>query len=145
MPHSRALRSLVVAGSLALAGTTLSATAAVPATALALSPQAAKCADGHSDAAANARVRKGSKKSEPALFSGSGDQYKKLEDTALLPAGSVTIPTYFHVVLPVVEKSNGSTREDTGARTIDANRPRNCQTMSQSPSIGDTIARQLLK
>ena len=120
MPHSRALRSLVVAGSLALAGTTLSATAAVPATALALSPQAAKCADGHSDAAANARVRKGSKKSEPALFSGSGDQYKKLEDTALLPAGSVTIPTYFHVVLPVVEKSNGSTREDELTTMVNA-------------------------
>ena len=109
MPHSRALRSLVVAGSLALAGTTLSATAAVPAAAPALSPQAATCADGQSDAAANARVRKGSKKAEPKPFKGTGDEYKKLDDTALLPAGSVSIPTYFHVVLPAAEEDNGST------------------------------------
>ena len=114
MKHSRSLRSLVVAGSMALAAATLSATAAVPATALGSgsSPQAAACKDGHSDAAANARVRKGSKQLEPKLFSGSGDQYKKLDNAALLAPGSVTIPTYFHVVLPAAEQNNGSTAEN---------------------------------
>ena len=112
MPHSRALRSFVVAGSLALAGTTLSATAAVPATALTPSPKAAACLDGHSDAAANARVRKGAKKNEPSPFKGTGEQYLQLDDAATLAAGDVTIPTYFHVVLPAAEKDNGSTREN---------------------------------
>ncbi|MDR7254013.1 hypothetical protein J2X46_003003 [Nocardioides sp. BE266] len=100
MSRSRLLRSVVVAGSLALAGTTLSATAAVPATALAPSPQVAACADGHSDAAAAARVRKGSKQVEPELFEGSGAQYASLADLSTLAGGSVSIPTYFHVVTP---------------------------------------------
>ena len=43
MRHSRPLRGVVMAGSMALVATTLSATAAIPATALALSPQAAAC------------------------------------------------------------------------------------------------------
>ncbi len=107
MQHSRALRGLVMAGSMALAATTLSATAAVPATALALSPQASACVDGHGhDEAANARVRKGSKQLEPKMFQGSGDQYATLTDAATLAAGSVTIDTYFHVVTP-----EGATQE----------------------------------
>jgi hypothetical protein len=112
MRHSRPLRGLVMAGSMALAATTLSATAAIPATALALSPQAAACADGHSDAAANARVRKGSKKAEPQPFKGTGEEYANLADSATLAAASTAIPTYFHVVLPAAERNNGSTREN---------------------------------
>lgn len=112
MRHSRPLRTLVVAGSMALAATTLSATAAVPATALAPSPKAAACIDGHSDATANARVRKGSKQLEPKMFAGTGDQYATLDDAATLAVGDVTIPTYFHVVLPAAEATNGSTAEN---------------------------------
>ncbi len=98
MRHSRSLRSLVVAGSMALAATTLSATAAVPATALAPSPKAAACIDGVSGAAANARVRKGAKQVEPKMFQGTGDQYLKLDDAATMAAGEVTVPTWFHIV-----------------------------------------------
>jgi hypothetical protein len=101
MRHSRSLRGLVVAGSLALAGTTLSATAAVPATALAPSPAAAECVDEHGHSVDEARVREGSKKLEPELFQGRGDQYAKLDNAATLAAGSVSVPTYFHVVVPV--------------------------------------------
>ena len=101
MRHSRSLRGLVVAGSLALAGTTLSATAAVPATALAPSPGAAACVDEHGHSVDEARVREGSKKLEPELFQGRGDQYAKLDNAATLAAGSVSVPTYFHVVVPV--------------------------------------------
>jgi hypothetical protein len=106
---------------MALAAATLSATAAVPATALGSgsSPQAAACKDGHSDAA-NARVRKGSKQLEPKLFSGSGDQYDKIDDAASLVAGSVTIPTYFHVVLPAAEANNGSTAENRLTTLVNA-------------------------
>ena len=100
---SRSLRGLVMAGSMALAATTLSATAAVPATALAStsSPQAAACEDGHSDAAANARVRKGSKQVEPKMFKGTGEEYANLTNSATLAADSVNVPTWFHVVVPV--------------------------------------------
>jgi hypothetical protein len=118
MHTSRPLRSLVVAGSMALAATTLSATAAVPATALGASPQVAACQDGPSDAAANARVRKGSKQLEPALFDGAGDQYANLADAASLTAGSVTIPTYFHVVLPAAEAADGVSAAETRLTTL---------------------------
>lgn len=96
---------------MALAATTLSATAAVPATALGSSPQAAACEDARSGAAASARVRKGSKQLEPKLFAGSGAQYAELDNAATLAATSVTVPTYFHVVLPAAEENNGSTEE----------------------------------
>ncbi|WP_374456785.1 zinc metalloprotease [Nocardioides sp.] len=119
MPHSRLLRSVVVAGSLALATTTLSATAAVPAAALASSPQVAACADDHG-ASASARVREGSKKLEPQLFDGSGEQYASLADASTLAAASVTVPTYFHVVLPAAEQSNGSAAEDRLASLVNA-------------------------
>ena len=112
------MRGLVMAGSMALAATTLSATAAVPATALALSPGAQACADSHSDHAAEARVRKGSKKSEPAPFAGTGEEYANLSDAATLAPGSVSIPTYFHVVLPAAEKSNNSRAEDRLTRLV---------------------------
>ena len=49
MRQPRPLRGLVMAGSMALVATTLSATAAVPATALALSPGAQACVDPHDD------------------------------------------------------------------------------------------------
>ncbi len=100
MRRSRPLRFLVVAGSMALAATTLSATAAIPATALAPSPKAAACIDGQSGAAANARVRKGAKQAEPKMFQGAGDEYLKLDDAATLGAGSVSVPTWFHIVTP---------------------------------------------
>jgi hypothetical protein len=112
MRTSRPLRGLVVAGSMALAATTLSATAAVPATALGSSPQVSACQDGASASAANARVRKGSKQVEPKLFAGSGDQYAKLDNAPTLASGSVTVPTYFHVVLPAAEATNGTAAED---------------------------------
>ena len=114
MYPSRSLRGLVVAGSMALAATALSATAAVPATALATSssPQVAACEDGHSDTAAAARVRKGSKQVEPKMFKGTGEEYLTLDDAATLTAGGVTIPTYFHVVLPASEAGNGTAAED---------------------------------
>ena len=91
MQHSRFLRGLVVAGSMALVATTLSATAAVPATALAPSPKAAECADGHADEHANARVRKGAKANEPKPFAGKGEQYVTLDNASTLAAGSVTV------------------------------------------------------
>ena len=118
MRHTRSLRSLVVAGSMALAATTLSATAAVPATAIASSPQVSACQDGPSGAAANARVRQGSKQSEPALFEGSGDQYAKLDKAPGLAVGSVTIPTYFHVVLPAAEAADGISAAETRLMTL---------------------------
>lgn len=120
MRTSRSLRSLAVAGSMALAVTTLSATAAVPATALGSSPQAAACEDQHSDGAANARVRKGSKQLEPKPFAGSGDQYATLADASTLAVGDVTIPTYFHVVLPAAEASNGTEAEDRLTTLVNA-------------------------
>ncbi len=118
MRHSRPLRGLVVAGSMALAATTLSATAAVPATAVAMSPGAKACDD--SGAAAAARVRQGSKKSEPAPFKGTGEDYATLTDAATLTAGSVTVPTYFHVVLPAAEENNGSRAEDRLTRMVNS-------------------------
>lgn len=119
MHHSRLLRSVVVTGSMALAATTLSATAAVPATALAPSPQAAACADDHT-ASASARVREGSKQLEPQLFAGKGDQYLSLADAGTLAAGAVTVPTYFHVVLPAAEQGNGSATEDRLTSLVNA-------------------------
>lgn len=119
MSHSRLLRSVVVTGSMALAATTLSATAAVPATALTPSPQVAACADAHG-AEASARVREGSKKLEPALFEGKGDQYLSLTDAGTLAAGSVTVPTYFHVVLPAAEQGNGTAAEDRLTTLVNA-------------------------
>ncbi len=119
MHHSRLFRSVVVTGSMALAATTLSATAAVPATALSPSPQVAACADDHA-ATASARVREGSKQLEPQLFAGKGDQYLSLADTSTLAAGSVTVPTYFHVVLPAAEQGNGSAAEDRLTTLVNA-------------------------
>jgi hypothetical protein len=104
---------------MALAATTLSATAAVPATALSPSPQVAACADDHGGAAA-ARVREGSKKLEPSLFQGTGDQYASLADASTLAAASVSIPTYFHVVLPAAEQTNGSAAEDRLTSLVNA-------------------------
>lgn len=126
MSLKRPVRGLVAATSLAFAATTLSATAAVPAVALAsgagASPQAAACVDehGHAGEAAEARVREGSKKLEPALFAGSGDQYAKLADAPTLAAGSVSVPTYFHVVLPAAEQSNGPAAEDRLTSLVNA-------------------------
>jgi hypothetical protein len=118
MRHSRPLRGLVMAGSMALVATTLSATAAIPATALALSPGAQACADSHSDHAAEARVRNGSKQLEPKGFTGTGEEYLNLSDSTTLAAGSVTIPTYFHVVLPASEEGNSTRAEDRLTRLV---------------------------
>lgn len=120
MRTTRSLRSLVVAGSMALAATTLSATAAVPATALGSSPQVAACQDSSSGAAANARVRKGSKKLEPALFQGSGDQYATLTNAPTAATGTIAIPTYFHVVLPAAEAANGPAAENRLTKLVNA-------------------------
>lgn len=122
MHLSRSLRTFAAAGSMALAATTLSATAAVPATAVAPSPGAKACLDGHGGHAgdAAARVRKGSKQVEPRMFAGSGDQFRKLTSAPALEAGSVSIPTYFHVVLPAAEQDNGSAAEDRLTTLVDA-------------------------
>ena len=117
MRPSRPLRGLVVAGSMALAATTLSATAAVPATA-AMSPAAKACAD--SGAADNARVRHGSKKSEPAPFKGTGEDYATLADAATLATGSITVPTYVHVVLPAAEEGNSPRAENRLTRLVNS-------------------------
>lgn len=104
MRRSRSLRGLVTAASMALVATTLSATAAIPATAVALSPKAAECVDSHADdhggAAAHARVRKGAKADEPKPFAGTGEEYLTLDDASTPAAGSVAVPTWFHVVTP---------------------------------------------
>ena len=118
MRHSRPLRGLVVAGSMALAATTLSATAAVPATALAPSPGAKACAGSDSGAPASARVRKGSKQAEPKPFKGTGEEYANLTNASTLAAGSVTVPTYFHVVLPAAEQANGVSEAETRLTTL---------------------------
>lgn len=120
MHHSRPLRGLVMAGAMALVATTLSATAAVPATALATSPKAAECADGHTDEHATARVRKGAKANEPKPFAGTGEQYLVLDDASTLAAASVSVPTYFHVVLPAAEASNGTAAEDRLTSLVNA-------------------------
>ena len=73
MRHSRSLRAVVTTGSLALVAGMLAATAAVPASALApAADRASACVDGHGDATANARVRKGAKQNEPKPFEGTG-------------------------------------------------------------------------
>ncbi|HSU01938.1 MAG TPA: zinc metalloprotease [Nocardioides sp.] len=117
MQLSRPLRSLVTAGSMALVATTLSATAAVPATALGASPQAAACEDGHSDEAAHARVRKGAKQNEPAPFAGTGEEYRTLENRATLAAGNIDIPTWFHIVTPTTATQADRDRLTANART----------------------------
>ena len=98
---------------MALVATTLSATAAVPATALgsSSSPQAAACEEGNADAAANARVRKGSKAVEPRMWEeGRGDQYANLANAGTLPVGSVDVSTIFHVITPTDATPEQKTR-----------------------------------
>ena len=63
-------------------------------------------------------MRNGSKKSEPAPFTGTGDEYANLVNAATLAPGSVTVPTYFHVVLPAAEKTNNSRAEDRLTRLV---------------------------
>jgi hypothetical protein len=101
---------------MALAATTLSATAAVPATALTMSPGAKACAD--SGAAPTARVRQGARQVEPKPFKGTGEEYAKLNSSATLAAGSVAIPTYFHVVLPAAEQADGISEAETRLTTL---------------------------
>ena len=138
MHHTRPLRGLVMAGAMALVATTLSATAAVPATALAPSPKAAECADGHghADEHATARVRKGAKANEPKPFTGTGEQYFVLDDASTLAAASVTIPTYVHVVLPASEATNG-----TAARSASSTRRTPAARARRRPQRRPSISR----
>ena len=100
MRTSRSLRAVVTTGSLALVAGMLAATAAVPASALVpASDTAVACVDG-ADGSAAARVRKGAKQDEPKPFKGTGEGYFNLDDAATLGAGSVSIPTWFHIVTP---------------------------------------------
>ncbi|TPG19450.1 zinc metalloprotease [Pedococcus bigeumensis] len=64
------------------------------------SPGAAACLPGAADSAASgARVKAGSKGAEPELYSkNEANAYGVLTDRTTLPAGSVTIPTVFHMV-----------------------------------------------
>ena len=65
-----------------------------------VSPAVADCAPATGGAAA-ARVKKGAKVKEPAMYSAKdAPAYGVVKDLPTLPAGSVTVPTIFHVVQP---------------------------------------------
>src|SRR6476646_4970603 len=88
---------LTAAAALALLGG--GTTAGVTAAAIA-SPGAAACLPGATDGAVSgARVRAGTKAAEPELYSkNDANAYGVLKDRPTLPAGSVTVPTIFHMV-----------------------------------------------
>ena len=88
---------LTAAAALALLGG--GTTAGVTAAAIA-SPGAAACLPGATDSAVSgARVRAGTKAAEPELYSkNDANAYGVLKDRPTLPAGSVTVPTIFHMV-----------------------------------------------
>ncbi|GAA4732519.1 hypothetical protein GCM10025782_34690 [Pedococcus ginsenosidimutans] len=75
---------------------TASATGTATASARSASPGAAACSP---DATSAARVMKGATANEPALYStNEAKAYGVLQDRPTLPAGSVRIPTVFHMV-----------------------------------------------
>jgi hypothetical protein len=88
---------LTAAAALALlgAGTTASVTAAAVA-----SPGAAACVPGATGGTSSgARVKAGTKADEPELYSkNEANAYGVLKDRPTLPAGSVTVPTVFHML-----------------------------------------------
>jgi len=91
MRPTRLARSAAVAGVLALAPLTFAVTPAVAAVA---SDGVVACEEGSA-----ARVRAGATAEEPALYSEKqAKQYGLIKDRPTLPAGSVEIDTYFHVV-----------------------------------------------
>jgi hypothetical protein len=93
--RTRLVRSAAIAGVLSLTPLTLAVTPAVAAVA---SDGAVVC-DEHADDASAARVKKGAKGAEPALYPAKqAGEYAELAEAALLPAGSVTIDTVFHVI-----------------------------------------------
>jgi len=87
------------AAALVATGSTSSAVSAVSAvSAGAPSPGAAECAPGSQSSSA-ARVVRGSKVNEPALYpKNEANAYGALKDSPRLPNGGVTIPTVFHLV-----------------------------------------------
>ena len=90
------LRLGVLAAAAVLLLGTGSATGTATASARTASPGAAACTG---DAASTARVMKGATAKEPALYStNEAKAYGVLQDRPTLPAGSVTIPTVFHMV-----------------------------------------------
>lgn len=87
-----------------------SATGTATASARTASPGAAAC----TDAANTARVMKGATAKEPALYStNEAKAYGVLQDRPTLPAGSVTIPTVFHMVSDHVNTPAEKTRWET--------------------------------
>lgn len=96
MRKTTSLRLAILAATAAALVATGSASSAVSAGAP--SPGAAECAPGSQFSSA-ARVVKGSKANEPALYSkNEANAYGALKDSPRLPNGGVTIPTVFHLV-----------------------------------------------
>jgi hypothetical protein len=86
------IRVAAIAGCLAMSSATVAAT---PALSVVASDGAAACEDGSSAA----RVKKGAKADEPALYpAGKAGEFSSLADAATLAPGSVTIDTVFHVI-----------------------------------------------
>jgi hypothetical protein len=87
---------LAAAAALALLG---GGSAATVNAAAVTSPGAAACLPGADDAESGARVKAGSKGAEPELYpKNEANAYGVLKDRPTLPAGSVSIPTVFHMV-----------------------------------------------
>lgn len=94
MPRSPLTRSAALAGVLVIASTAL---AAVPAAALV--PAGSAAVEACADDSSGARIKAGAKGEEPALYSAKkAAEFAELADFATLPAGSVTVPTVFHII-----------------------------------------------
>lgn len=103
-------------GAIALAASTL--TVSAPATVSAAptpSPAVAECADGSGAAGSAARVRDDAKNAkEPELYTkNEANAYGVLPSSPLMAAGSVTIPTVFHVVSKSTLDAAAKTRMQT--------------------------------
>ena len=95
MRSTRSVRTAAVISILALSPLTFAVTPAVAAFAPA---DGVGCVDDQ-DAGSAARVKKGSKGQEPALYAASrADELAQLADAPTLAAGSVNIETVFHVI-----------------------------------------------
>ncbi|PVG82909.1 zinc metalloprotease [Nocardioides gansuensis] len=94
MTRSPLTRTAALAGVFVIASTAL---AAVPASALV--PAGSAAVEACADDSSAARVKAGAKGAEPALYSAKkADEFAELADSPTLPAGSVTVPTVFHVI-----------------------------------------------
>jgi hypothetical protein len=97
MRPSRLIKTAAVSCAMALAATTLGASAVVVGPLS--SPAVQECIDGHGHDDSAARVRKGATAQEPPLYEAKqAKQYGLMTDLPTLAPGSVTIETYFHVI-----------------------------------------------